>query len=117
MGAPCLLLAAALGACCGSVEVVAVTQAGREVLAAVEAGARADSEAAYYLALAEGELARASVQLRVGDAAGARGLAARAGADAGVARMLAVEAATRGAALRSEDQAEAIWRALDGARP
>jgi len=117
MGAPWLLLSAALGACCGSADVVVVAQAQREVRAAVEAGAGEDSEAAYYLDLAGTELARASVQLRVGDAEGARAFAARAAADAGVARMLALEAATRSAALRSEDAAEALARALDRAGP
>ncbi len=94
-----------------------MSRAAREVRDAAEAGAREQSEAGYFLALASSELARAQVQLRVGDGEGARSLAARARADAGLARMLAIEAAARGAALHSEDDAEALFRALDGARP
>ena len=117
LGASCLLLALVLGACCGSAEVAAVSRAAREVRAATDAGAREQSQAAYFLALASSELARADVQLRVGDAEGARSFAARARADAALARMLAIEAAARGAALRSEDDAEALSRALDEPRP
>jgi len=113
-----LTLASAAPAACGGVERAPAEVAGavREVSAAGEAGAREDPRASYFLELARRELYRARVQARVGDAEGARGWAARAGADAEVARMMAIETATRGAAQRTEDQAEELSRAIDGSR-
>lgn len=116
MGAGCLLPAAfALGACAPVVATGAaeVERAARGVQAADEAGAREVPEAGGYLGLAEHELARAEIELRVRDAAGAKGWARRAWADAEVARILAVERATRAAAQHTEEEAEAISRALD----
>src|SRR4051812_5830726 len=68
-----------------------VARAARQLDAAGEAGAREDPQASYYLDLAEREIHRARVQARLGDAEGARGWAARAGCDAELARMLAIE--------------------------
>lgn len=82
-----------------------------------EAGGREDPAAAWYLARAEQELARAKMLAGAGDAAGARGWARRAAADADVARMLAIGAATRASARRTEDDAEAIFRDLSGRTP
>ena len=116
MGARCLALTAvALGACAPVVRAGAaeVERAARGVEAAEEAGAREVPGAGEYLGLAEHALARAEVELRVMDAAGARGWAGRAWADAELARVLAVEAATRAAAQHTEEEAEAISRALD----
>jgi hypothetical protein len=106
--------ATASAAACGGAEPrsVDVVQAARRVSAAGEAGAREDPRAAWYLDLAERELRRAEIQAGVSDEEGARGWAARAGADAEVARLLAIEAATRGAAQRTEEQAETLSRAL-----
>ncbi|APR80636.1 Hypothetical protein A7982_05983 [Minicystis rosea] len=81
-----------------------------------ESGGREDPAAAYYLALAERELARAEVQARVRDREGARSWARRARADAEMARLLAVEAAVRGAAQRAEDHAEALYREIEARR-
>jgi hypothetical protein len=105
----------ALVACgrAGGIEAAEVDGAVRGVRAADEAGAREDPQAGYYLGLAERELGRAVGQLRVRDAGGARGWARRAWADAEVARMLAIEAETRGAAQRTEADADAISRAID----
>jgi hypothetical protein len=111
-----LLTVAAVGpGGCGGAQrgTAEVARAAGEVIAAGESGARADGAAALYLELAERELAEARLKLRVGDGEGARVWANRAGADAGLSRSMAVEAATRGAALRSEDDAEAISRELD----
>jgi len=83
------------------------------VYAADEAGAREVPEAGGYLELAERELARAQGQLLSHDAEGARGWARRAWADAEVARILAVEVATRAAAKYTQEEAEAVSRALD----
>src|SRR5215468_830114 len=107
MRAGVVTVAAVAAAACGGVEYRSgdVVQAARGVGAAAEAGAREDPRAAYYLELAERELLRADLQGRVGDEEGARGWANRAAADAEVARLLAIEAATRGAAQRTEDQA------------
>ncbi len=106
--------APALGACGGAAQGTApVVRVADEVRAANEAGAHEDPRAAGSLDLAEGELSRARVELGAGDVAGARAWAERARADAGLSRMLAIEAATRGAAQRSEDDALALSRALD----
>jgi hypothetical protein len=75
-----------------------------------------DPGAAYYLTLASRELARGRALQGIHDVEGARGWARRAQADADVARMLAVEAATRGAAQRTEDDAMALERAIEAAR-
>jgi hypothetical protein len=113
-GVVLVTVAVASTAACGGTgrRSVDVVQAARRVHAAGEAGAREDPRAAYYLELAERELRRAELQARVGDDEGALGWAGRAGADAEVARLLAIEAATRGAAQRTEDQADAVSRAL-----
>jgi hypothetical protein len=110
------VLTAALGACGAGPSanaVAAVDRASRSVQAADEAGARADAMAGDYLERAERELHRAGVQLRAGDPEGAQSFGDRAGADAAVARMLAILAAARDAAQRSDDDAEALSRALD----
>ncbi len=117
MRAPVLALtfASAAGGCVGGPRGAAeVGRAGREVRAAEEAGAREEPRASYFLELAEHELRRARGQLDAGDV-GARGAwAARAEADAEVAAMTAIEAATRGAAQRTEAEAEALARGLRG---
>jgi hypothetical protein len=117
MGTRVLLItvvAAALGACGGAAESsVEVVRAAAAVRAAGEAGARGSLEAAGSLELAERELRWAQAQLQVGDVEGARSWAGRARADAGLSRMQAIEAATRGAAQRSEDCAQALSQALD----
>jgi hypothetical protein len=109
-----LTLASATAGGCGGVPQGAadVDQAARELHAAEEAGAREDAQASYYLDLGERELRHARGQLGVGDVEGARSWAARAGADAQLAAMMAIEEATRGAAQRSADEAEAIARGL-----
>jgi hypothetical protein len=116
-GARWLLLpaVAALGACArtAGIEGAEVARATQGVRAAYEAGASEAPRPGVYLGLAERELARALGQLRVHDAGGARGWARRAWADAEIARLLAIEAATRGAAQHTEDEAEAISRSLD----
>ncbi len=106
----------ACGAGPAAVAAGAVAEPPRAVQAAGEAGAHEEAVAGDYLERAERELLRASVALRSGDPEGARSLGDRAGADAAVATMLAAEAAARGAALRSEDDAEALSRALDRGR-
>jgi hypothetical protein len=117
MGARVFLITvavAALEACGGAAQdMVEVTRAAAAVRAAGEAGARDAPRAASSLELAEHELRRARTQLGVGDVAGARSFADRACADAELARMLAIEAATRDAAQRSEDFAQDLSRALD----
>jgi hypothetical protein len=75
-----------------------------------------DPGAAYYLTLASRELARARALQGLHDVDGTRGWARRAQADADVARMRGVEAATRAAAQRTEDDAMAIERAIEDAR-
>src|SRR5262245_57013165 len=105
--------AAALASCLPSPAVPDATRAGAFIREAGEAGGREDPGAAYYLALADRELARALVLIRVHDAEGARSWARRAAADADVARMLAIEAATRRAAERTEADADALARELD----
>jgi hypothetical protein len=118
MGASWLLPATVALVACGhaaGIEGAEVARATRGVRAAYEAGAYEAPGPGFYLELAESELDRAVGQLRVRDAAGARGWARRAWADAEVARLLAIEAATRGAAQHTEDEAEAISRALDAA--
>jgi hypothetical protein len=110
-----LLAGIVLGACgpAAGLERDEVARATLSVHAADEAGAREAPEAGYYLGIAERELDRALGQLRVHDAQGARGWARRAWADAEVARLLSIEAATRGAAQHTEDDAERILRARD----
>jgi hypothetical protein len=76
-----------------------------------------DLGAQYYLGLARRELVRARALLRIHDVEGGRGWARRAQADADVARMLAVEAAARDAARRTEDDATLLERALDAPPP
>lgn len=113
--AACLPLALALGAC--ALPPPLVPEADRAASAIGEAGAaggREDPGAAHYLALAERELARTRLLLRVGDAQGARSWARRALADADVARMLSLEATVRAAAQRTEQDAQALSLELDG---
>jgi hypothetical protein len=102
--------AASVSAACGGVErgPAEVAGATRTLSAAEEAGAPEDPRAGYFLDLARRELYRARVQARLGDGEGARAWADRATADADVARMMAIEAATREAARRTEADAEAI---------
>jgi hypothetical protein len=116
MGARVVLPAVVvLGACAPAAGIGAaeVDRAARGVHAADEAGAREVPQAGGYLELAERELARAEGQLLGRDADGARGWARRAWADAEVARILAVEVATRAAAQYTQAEAEAVSRALD----
>jgi hypothetical protein len=109
--------AASLAASCLPAPTVPeATRAEALIQEACQAGGREDPGAAYYLALAERELARARLLVRVRDAAGARGWARRAAADGDVARMLALEVAVRGAAARTEADASALSRALDEGR-
>jgi hypothetical protein len=103
----------------GCVETVRAPDLGRAEAAldgAQEMAAPEDPGAAYYLDLASRELARGRALERIRDVEGARGWARRAQADADVARMLAVEAATRSAAQRTEDDARAIARAIEAGR-
>ena len=109
---PALVALAGCGHTSGT-EGAEVARATRGVRAAYEAGANEAPHARYYLGLADRELERSLHQLRARDAGGSRGWARRAWADAELARMLAVEAETRGAAQHTEDEAEAISRALD----
>lgn len=117
-GATSLILASAsvsLGACAVSPRLVPeADRAAAAVHAAAEVGAREDPGAVYYLALAERELARSRLLLRVGDAQGAQSWALRAVADADVARLLAVEVAVRAVAQRTEADAQALSLELDG---
>jgi hypothetical protein len=111
-----LLLAVSLGGCAlGPRLVPEADRAAAAVDGAVDVGSREDPGAAYYLSLAERELGRTRLLLRVGDAQGARSWARRALADADVARLLAIEVAVRTAAQRTEAEAEALSRELDGA--
>lgn len=108
------VVAGALGACGGAAQgTVEVARAAGAMGAAREAGASQVPQAAGALDLAERELRRARAQLEVGDVEGARTWAARARADAGLSRMLAIEAATRGAAQRSEASALSLSQALE----
>jgi hypothetical protein len=107
--------AAAMAASCAPPPSIPETRpAEARIREAAEAGGREDPVAAEYLALAERELARAQLLSRVRDAEGARSWARRAAADADVARLLALEVALRDAARRTEADAEALYRKLEG---
>jgi hypothetical protein len=111
-----LVLAASSSGCAIAPRLVPeADSAAAAVDGAVEVGGREDPGAVYYLALAERELGRTRVLLRVGDLQGARSWARRALADAEVARLLAVEVSVRAAARRTEADVEALSRELDGA--
>lgn len=105
---------AAQNVSCGPPLVVPdATRAAAMIQETCAAGGLEEPSAAYYLSLAKRELARARVLSRAGDVEGAHSWARRAAADADVARMLAVEATLRGAARRTEDDAEALSRELE----
>jgi hypothetical protein len=86
------------------------------VRGAEEIAAPEDPGAVYYLELASRELARGQRLARLHDVEGARGWARRAEADADVARMLAIEAAARSAAQRTEDDAMTLEHAIEAGR-
>ena len=109
-------LAALSGGCVQSARAPELGRAEAAVASAEEMVAPEDPGAAYYLDLASRELARGRALQGLHDVEGARGWARRAQADADVARMLAVEAVTRGAAQRTEDDAMALERAIEAAR-
>jgi hypothetical protein len=103
----------------GCVEIARAPELGRaeaDLESAKELALPEDPAAEYYLGLASRELARGRALERVHDLEGARGWARRAQADADVARMLAVEAAARGAAQRTEDDAMTLERAIEAGR-
>src|SRR5579871_6747946 len=100
-----VLASTALCIACAPVPPALSTGAAEALLRdAREAGGREDPSAAYYLELAERELARARA-LAAHDPEGAASWARRADADADVARMLALEVAVRRSAQRTIDQA------------
>lgn len=105
--------AAAVGGCAGTARGrVEVARAEHGIASAEEAGARKDVLAASHLAIARRQLARARMLAEAGDAQGAEVWAKRALADAELARMLAIEAATRAAAERAEEEANDLSRRL-----
>ncbi|MFT3768688.1 MAG: hypothetical protein QM820_24845 [Minicystis sp.] len=113
----CAFGAVALAASCAPVPAMPDTDAVATIVReAGEAGGSADPTASYYLALAQRALTRAEVLARVGDAVGAESWARRARADAEVARLLAIEAAVRQAAQRTEDHAAALYQKLEAHR-
>lgn len=112
-----LIVLAAPAAACAAVPVMPDTDAVAAIVReAGEAGGREDPAALYYLEQADRALGRARALVAARDPEGARSWARRAEADADVARMLAVEAAARAAALRTEEHAAALFRALETQR-
>lgn len=104
-----------VGACAPSAATPDIRVADALIRESIEAGGREDPNAAYYLALAERELARARILAGAHDAEGAKSFARRARADAEIARLCAIEAAARDAARRTEADAMEIERRLEGA--
>jgi hypothetical protein len=111
-----VLLATLAGACTAAPVMPDTDAVAAIVREAGEAGGREDPAALYYLDLADRELLRARVLVEARDPEGARRWARRAEADADVARLLAVEAAARAAALRTEEHAAALFRTLEAPR-
>lgn len=108
----CAVLMSA-GACVPSASTPDVAIADALIRESVEAGGREDPSAAYYLELAERELARARLLVRAHDAEGARSFARLARADAEVARLCAIEAAALDAARRTEADAMELERRIE----